>query len=218
MRLDKLTVKAQEALMAAQSGASEGGHAAVAPLHLLDALLGQEGGLIGPLLEKVGIPAERIGSVVESELGRLPTQSSQGGMAMDPVLNTVLTQAEKAAREMRDEYTSVEHLLLGLVEVDSKAKDALTTLGADRDAILAAMKDIRGGQRVTDQSPEEKYQALERYGRDLCDMAREGKLDPVIGRNDEIRRTGCGRRFRGRRPAGPAQARCSWPRWIRADS
>ncbi len=188
MRLDKLTVKAQEALMIAQGSASESGHAAFGPLHLLDALLNQDGGLTRPLLEKVGIPAGRIAGIVDSELKRLPTQSGGAGMAMDPQLNAVFTAAEKEAREMTDEYTSVEHLLLGLAEEASPAKEVLSTLGADRAAILAALKEVRGGQRVTDQTPEEKYQALERYGRDLCEMARLGKLDPVIGRDDEIRR------------------------------
>ena len=188
MRMDRLTVKAQEAIMSAQGSASEAGHAAIGPLHLLDALIRQDGGLAGPILEKVGIPADRIQSVVGSELGRLPSQSAGGGMAMDAELNAVFTRAEKEARDLGDEYTSVEHLLLGLASEDSKAQEVLTALGADRDAILNAMKDIRGNQRVTDQSPEEKYQALERYGRDLCDMAREGKLDPVIGRDEEIRR------------------------------
>jgi ATP-dependent Clp protease ATP-binding subunit ClpB len=188
MRLDKLTVKAQEALAAAQGTASEAGHAQVGPLHLLDALLGQEGGLTGPLLEKVGIPADRIGSVVASELRRLPSQSAQAGMAMDPSLNQVLVRAGREARDLKDEYVSVEHLLLALAEEPSEARQALSTLGANRSAILAAMKELRGAQRVTDQNPEDKYQALERYGRDLCEMARAGKLDPVIGRDDEIRR------------------------------
>jgi ATP-dependent Clp protease ATP-binding subunit ClpB len=186
--MDKLTVKAQEALAAAQGSASEAGHAQVGPLHLLDALLRQEGGLVGPLLEKVGIPAERIGGIVASELKRMPSQSSGGGMALDAALNDVLNRADKESRELKDEFISVEHFLLALAEVDSSAKEILTTLGANRAAILAAMKDIRGSQRVTDQNPEEKYQALQRYGRDLCEMARQGKLDPVIGRDEEIRR------------------------------
>ena len=188
MRLDKLTVKAQEALAAAQSIASQSGHAAVGPLHLLDALLKQEGGLAGPLLEKVGIPATRIGSVVDSVLARLPRQSAQAGMAMDPALNAVLNRAEQEADKLKDEFTSVEYLLLALAEEPGDAREVLTTLGADRNAIVSAMKEIRGHQRVTDQNPEDKYQALQRYGRDLCEMARQGKLDPVIGRDAEIRR------------------------------
>ena len=188
MRLDKLTVKAQEAIMAAQGSAAELGHAAIGPLHLLDALLKQEGGLVVPLLEKVGIPRDRIVSVVGSELKRLPSQSTGGGMGMDARLNAVFTRAEKEAHGLKDDYTSVEHLLLALAEEPSEAKEILSTFGADRDAIIAAMKDIRGTQRVTDQTPEDKYQALERYGRDLCELAQRGKLDPVIGRDEEIRR------------------------------
>jgi len=188
MRMDKLTVKVAEALSSAQQAAAETGNPQVGPLHLLDALLKQEGGLARPLLEKVGIPAERIGSIVAAELSRLPKQSDQAGMSMAPALQAVLSRAEKEAHQLKDEYTSVEHLLLGLAQEPSAAKDALSALGADRDAIIAAMKEIRGHHRVTDQNPEAKYQALERYGRDLCQMARRGKLDPVIGRDEEIRR------------------------------
>ena len=188
MRLDKLTVKAQESLAAAQALASEMGHAQITGLHLLAALLRQEGGLAGSLLEKVGIPQDRINSVVNSELGRLPTQSQQAGMGMDPTLQAVLNKAEQEARDLKDEYTSVEHLLLALAQERNDAREVLSTLGATRDQILKAMKEIRGNQRVTDQNPEEKYQALAKYGRDLCEMARAGKLDPVIGRDEEIRR------------------------------
>ena len=188
MRYDKLTVKAQEALGAAQAQAAKAGHPQLTPLHLLHALLYQEGGLVAPLLEKVGIPADRIGSIVRSELDRLPHQSQQAGLAVDPALNSVMLCADREARQLKDEYISVEHLLLALTEEASTAKDILSSLGAGRDAILDAMKDIRGAQRVVDPNPEDKYQALQRYGRDLCDMARAGKLDPVIGRDDEIRR------------------------------
>jgi len=121
-------------------------------------------------------------------LKRLPSQSSGGGMGMDSRLEAVLAAAEKQAEQLKDEYVSVEHLLLALATEPSEAREVLTTLGAGRDAILAAMKEIRGSQRVTDQTPEDKYQALQRYGRDLCEMARKGRLDPVIGRDEEIRR------------------------------
>jgi ATP-dependent Clp protease ATP-binding subunit ClpB len=183
-----MTVKLQEALAAAGSMASERGNPGVGPLHLLAALLAGENSLAASLLEKAGAPPQRVASVVESELARLPSQSSGGGMSMEPALHNVLTRAEKEARELKDEYTSVEHALLAMCEEPSEAKEVLTALGADRKALLEAMKDIRGSQRVTDQNPEDKYQALERYGRDLCEMARAGKLDPVIGRDEEIRR------------------------------
>ena len=188
MRMDKLTVKAQEAIMAAQSAASGRGHATVTPLHVLDALINQEGGLAAPLLEKVGIGADRIRSIVEAELDRQPSQSGQAGQGMDPATGNVLNQAEREADDLKDEYISVEHILLAMSKVDSPARDVLATLGADHGAILSAMREIRGNQRVTDANPEDKYQALEKYGRDLCDMARRGKLDPVIGRDEEIRR------------------------------
>ncbi len=160
----------------------------ITPLHLLASLLRQEGGLVGPLLEKIGVPQDRIKSIVDSELSRLPSQSNQAGMGMEASLNGVLNKAEQEARDLKDEYTSVEHLLLGLAQEKSEAKEVLSTLGVDRDEILKAMREVRGNQRVTDQNPEEKYQALQRYGRDLCEMARQGKLDPVIGRDEEIRR------------------------------
>jgi ATP-dependent Clp protease ATP-binding subunit ClpB len=188
MRWDKLTIKTQEALAAAQAIASQRGHSAVGPLHLLEALLQQEGGLAGSLLERVGVPASRVASVVGSELSRLPSQSAQAGLSMDPALNSVLNRADKEAGDLKDEYISVEHLLIALAEEPSAAKDVLSALGVSKDGIVAAMKDLRGSQRVTDPSPEDKYQALERYGRDLCEMARRGKLDPVIGRDEEIRR------------------------------
>jgi ATP-dependent Clp protease ATP-binding subunit ClpB len=188
MRLDKMTVKAQESFMAAQSSAAEGGNPQVTPLHMLDAMLAQEGGLAGPLLEKVGIPRDRIDSVVRAELARLPKQSSGAGMAMDPAFSDMMVAAGKEAEALSDEYISIEHFLLAMSKTPSNAREVLSTLGATHEAILQAMREIRGSQRVTDQMPEDKYQALERYGRDLCQMARAGKLDPVIGRDEEVRR------------------------------
>ena len=189
MRMDKLTVKAQEALADAQRMAMEAGHVNITGLHLLKGLLQEEGALAASLLEKIGIPRQRILAVIDAELKRLPTQSGGGaGQAADSALNAAMFRADKEARELKDEYISVEHLLLALAEEPGTARDVLKTLGAGRKAILAAMKDVRGSQRVTDQNPEDKYQALQRYGRDLCDMARAGRLDPVIGRDDEIRR------------------------------
>ncbi|MFW5841452.1 MAG: Clp protease N-terminal domain-containing protein, partial [Planctomycetota bacterium] len=187
--MDKLTVKAQEALAAAQGSAMESGHANITGLHLLGAMLEQEGSLTATILEKVGLPRERILPIVQSELNRLPSQSgSQAGHAADNKLNQALFRAEKEAKDLGDEYISVEHLLLGLADESGPAREVLTTLGATCKDIRKAMKDIRGSARVTDANAEEKYQALSKYGRDLCDMAREGKLDPVIGRDEEIRR------------------------------
>jgi len=175
-------------MLDAQSTAAQAGHHAIGPLHILAALLKQEGGLGGTILEKVGIPTDRIQSIVDSELQRLPSQSAQAAQAADPATSAIMFRAAKEAEKLKDEYISVEHLLLALSDEASQAKEVLTTLGADYKSILAAMKDIRGSQRITDDSPEDKYQALQRYGMNLCDRAREGKLDPVIGRDDEIRR------------------------------
>jgi len=188
MRLDKLTVKAQEAFSEAQGLAAEAGNPQITPLHLLDALMRQDNGLAGVLLEKVGIPRDRIATIIEAERKRLPSQSSGAGLALDPAMSNVMVRAKKEANALKDEYVSVEHLLLAMAEEPGSAKDVLSTLGATRSAILGAMKEIRGSRRVTDPTPEEKYQALQRYGRDLTEMARAGKLDPVIGRDEEIRR------------------------------
>ncbi len=188
MRMDKLTVKAQEAVSEAQQLAAERGHPHVDTLHLLRVLLSQDGGIVGPLLEKAGLPPDRARSVVDSELDRLPSQSGQAGLQVSPNLNEVLVASFNEAKQLKDEYVSTEHLLLALLEVASPAKQVLTTLGMTRKSLLAAMRDLRGSQRVTDANPEDKYQALQRYGRDLVEMARQGKLDPVIGRDDEIRR------------------------------
>ncbi len=188
MRLDKLTIKAQEALAAAQSRAVEANHSEVGGLHLLAALLDDRDGIIRPLLAKLGVDGERLAAVVESELNRLPTLSggSQPGMSRD--LNAVLAAAQKQADQLKDEYVSTEHLFLAMINTPSTAKDALVSLGVTRDAVLSALKDIRGNTRVTDANPEDKYQALARYSRDLVESARRGKLDPVIGRDEEIRR------------------------------
>jgi len=188
MSLDKLTIKAQDALAAAQKLAASTNNPELTALHLLAGLLDEsDGGIVGPLLEKVGANTERIRSITRSELDRLP-HSAGGQLAMGQDLHQVLQEAQKQADQLKDDYVSSEHLLLALAKVDSSAKEVLTLCGLDSESLLAGMKEIRGGQRVSDQNPEQKYQALERYGRDLVEMARRGKLDPVIGRDDEIRR------------------------------
>jgi len=188
VRMDKVTVKAQEALADAQQAAAERGNPQLDTLHLLYALLRQDGGLVAPLLEKVGLPAGRALSVTESELSRLPTQSGQAGLQMSPAINEVLLASVREAEQLKDEYVSTEHLLISLLAVDSSAREVLETLGVSRKDVLEAMKQLRGTRRVTDANPEDKYQALQKYGVDLVEMARGGKLDPVIGRDDEIRR------------------------------
>ncbi|MFQ6048952.1 MAG: Clp protease N-terminal domain-containing protein, partial [Phycisphaerae bacterium] len=188
MRLEKLTIMAQEALRLAERRASEQGHAELTGLHLLWGLLSRsQDGIVVPLLQKAGANVERIRSMLESELGRLPAASG-GQLAMGRDLQEVLGRAEREAERLKDQYVSTEHLLLGLAEVEGQAKELLGLCGVSRETILAAMKQVRGSQRVTDENPEAKYQALERYGRDLVEMARRGKLDPVIGRDEQIRR------------------------------
>ncbi len=188
MRLDKFTVKAQEALANAQSMAAEKQHGEVTAMHILGALLADREGIIRPLLARLGVDAGQLEGVVETELNRLPSVSggAQLGMARD--VSEVLAAAQKEADRLKDEYLSTEHLLLGLIASNSSAQKALTALGVNKNAILSALKDIRGNSRVTDQNPEDKYQALQKYGRDLVESARQGKLDPVIGRDEEIRR------------------------------
>jgi ATP-dependent Clp protease ATP-binding subunit ClpB len=188
MRLEKLTIKAQEALQAAQALAAELHHSELMPLHLLASLLNDKEGIVRPLLGKLGVDAERIAGVVQSELRRLPSVSGQAQLGASREFQEVLNAAQKEADRLKDEYLSTEHLLLALAAVPSQAKEILSVMSVSRDSILSALKEVRGNSRVTDQNPEDKFQALEKYGRDLVEAARRGKLDPVIGRDDEIRR------------------------------
>jgi len=186
--LDRLTVKAAEALRDAAISAQRTGNPAVEDLHLLRALLDQEGGVVVPVLQKVGIDVVDLGARLDEALARLPRQSG-GSPTPSRELDKILERADRAAREMTDSYISTEHLLIGLASKQaSSTRPLLEDLGADRDAISAAIAEVRGPHRVTDQDPEGKYQALERYGVDLTAQARAGKLDPVIGRDTEIRR------------------------------
>lgn len=188
MRLDKLTIKAQDAVQDAQHIAEEHRQQQIEPEHLLLALLQQEGGVVGPILQKLGIsPPALIGQVV-SEVDRMPKVSGPTGVRIGPRLGRVFDFAAQEAERLKDEYLSTEHLLIGIASEDGSAGKLLAESGATRDAIYTAMADVRGTQRVTDQNPEDKYQALEKYGRDLTDDARRGRLDPVIGRDEEIRR------------------------------
>jgi ATP-dependent Clp protease ATP-binding subunit ClpB len=188
VRFDKFTIKGQEAVVRAQESAQQSNHAQITPLHLLGALLSETDGVFIPLLQKLGADPERLQRIVLDELDRLPKATgTQTGPS--PALNDVFAHAQKEADRLKDEYVSTEHLLLALAQVKSEAREILAVAGVKHDAILAALKEVRGGQRVTDQNPEEKYQALQRYGRDLVEMARQGKIDPVIGRDEEIRRT-----------------------------
>ncbi len=194
MTQDQFTIKAGEAIQSAEQRARTAGHSEVTPLHLLAALVSSEshgpdarGGIIVPLLQKAGSPVEQIRQMVESELNRLPKVSG-GTLAASPPFHEVIEAARKHADRMKDQYVSTEHLLLGLTEVKSDAREILSVSGVNGDTILAALREVRGGAAVTSENPEDTYQALERYGLDLVDLARRGKLDPVIGRDDEIRR------------------------------
>jgi ATP-dependent Clp protease ATP-binding subunit ClpB len=194
MDINRLTEKAQEALRAAQGEATRQGHQQVDVEHLLLALLAQEGGLAKSILDKAGVDAETVRQRVEAELARLPKVSSTTGGVGDVYvtsrLNRLLTQAEDEARKLKDEYVSVEHLLLAMVDDKSGAAGRiLNELGLTCDRLMQALKSVRGSQRVTSQNPEAIYESLERYGRDLTKLAATGKLDPVVGRDDEIRRT-----------------------------
>ena len=189
-RLDKLTQKAQEALQQAQGIAEQGQNQILFPLHLLIALAQEKEGIVRPVLEKCGVHPDAVVSEAERLLPGLPRQAGmQPGLYVSQPLNQVLEHAFDEAGRFKDEFVSTEHLLLALSEQRSDpAGQLLDRAGATHDAILKALVGVRGSQRVTDQNPESKYQALERYAHDLTESARQGKLDPVIGRDDEIRR------------------------------
>jgi len=187
-RFDKLTLKAQEAVQAAQDLAGKRHHQQMEVEHLLFALLGQADGVVLPLLKKLGAEPGRIRGDVEEALNRLPQVEGLVQAYLSPRLGKLFERAEQEAERLKDEYVSTEHLLIATAEGDGAARDILARHGVTKDSIFAVLVDIRGSQRVTDQNPEDKYQALTRYGRDLTDMARRGKLDPVIGRDEEIRR------------------------------
>jgi ATP-dependent Clp protease ATP-binding subunit ClpB len=191
MRLDKLTIKAQEALQQAQALASQRGHQEITPEHLLHALLTQEQGIAGALLRKLGSDVDGVRQAVERALDEQPQVR---GATAEPYLGRrlkdLLEDAERRSKEFKDEYVSSEHLLLALVGKDEgAASQALANAGVRKDALLKALAEVRGNQRVTDPEAETKYQALAKYTRDLTELARTGKLDPVIGRDEEIRRS-----------------------------
>jgi len=188
MKFDKFTLKAQEALATAQQIAMAKSHTVLSPLHLLSALLSDEGGVAEMILKKIGANVGRIREMAADELNRMAQGTSTGQLMPDPAFNQVVLDAQNRADKMGDEYLSAEHLFLSLAANKSDAQEILSLNSATPEKIQNALKDIRGGAKITDQNPEEKYKALERYGIDLLEMARKGKLDPVIGRDDEIRR------------------------------
>jgi len=191
IRWDKFTIKAQEAIQAANDLASQHGNPELLPVHLLAALLEDREGIVGPVLERIGADGQAILAAARAQVERLPKVSGGGATqaSLSAAVSRVLDQAFKEADNFKDEYVSTEHLLLAIAQAKGDpAQVLLTQQGATHDAILKALTSVRGTQRVTDQNPEAKYRALERYGRDLTELARRGKLDPVIGRDEEIRR------------------------------
>jgi len=191
MNFNKFTIKSQEAVQNAQEIASSYGNQAIEPEHLLAALVQDAGGTVPPIVQKAGANLGYIKIKLNELIDRLPKVSggSLGQQGMSSTLGRVFERALKEAQDLKDEYVSTEHLLLGLVtNPESPAGRLLQDQGVTKEAVLLVLKEIRGSQRVTDQNPEDKYQALQRYGRDLNELARKGKMDPVIGRDEEIRR------------------------------
>lgn len=187
-RFDKMTIKAQEAIAGAQELATERRHSQIEPIHLLAALLGEADGVVAPLLDKIGVNRSQLTDIVEAELGHLPRVTGGSEARMSRELRKILQAAQSQADTMRDEFISTEHFLLVLTDTPSKAKNLLKLAAVKSEDVLKALQEVRGSVRVTDQNPEGKYQALAKYGIDLVDRAQQGKLDPVIGRDSEIRR------------------------------
>jgi ATP-dependent Clp protease ATP-binding subunit ClpB len=187
-RFDKLTIKAQEAVTAAQSLAADRGNPQIDPLHLLAALLAEKDGTVGAILDRIGTNRSQLEQIVESEIGHFPKVAGGTPPQAAAALSRVFEAAQQQADAMKDDFVSTEHLLLALAKVESKAQNILQLGAVTEQDLLKALRAVRGSARVSDQNPEAKFQALERYGIDLVDRARQGKLDPVIGRDREIRR------------------------------
>jgi ATP-dependent Clp protease ATP-binding subunit ClpB len=192
MDMKRLTEKSQQALQSAQSNAVRRSHQAVDVEHLLAALIEDQESIIPALLSQTGVPVSTLTDSLEQELGRIPQVSGPGAgqqqVYVTQRLSRLLAQAEQEAKELKDEYVSVEHTLLAMLADGGASGRLLRAQRLNREGVLAALQSVRGSQRVTNQNPEATYQALERYGRDLTKLASLGKLDPVIGRDDEIRR------------------------------
>jgi ATP-dependent Clp protease ATP-binding subunit ClpB len=189
MQPDKFTTKTQEALQAAQNDATERGHSELTNEHLLRAFVDQSEGVVRPLLEKIGVPVVKLGEGLDAELARRPKiVSGSGQLGLSRGLRETLDRARDEMSKLKDEFLSAEHYLLALIGSNDPAARMLKDSQVTRDRLMQALQQVRGNQRVTDENPEGKYQTLEKYGRDLTELARKGKIDPVIGRDDEIRR------------------------------
>ncbi len=187
-QFDKLTTKAREAVSSAQMTASAKGHVEMTSLHLMQGLLNEQGGVVKPLLESIGTPVSQLQSIVDSELARLPSSNNPNAPGASRELQTILEKSSEVMASMGDEFVSTEHLLLACAVTDGKAKRILELNAVDEKTIRDAISKVRGNAKVADQDPEGKYQVLEKYTIDLVAMAQQGKLDPVIGRDEEIRR------------------------------
>ncbi len=187
-RFDKFTIKAQEAVQRSMELAASRGNPQATPVHLLSALVAEREGIVRPLLEKIGVDRGHLERIIEAELSHFPKVSGGAQPQPDQDLIKIFEAAAAEADTMKDEFVSTDHLLLGLVKTPSKAKNVLKLAAVDEQQLLAGLQAVRGSARVTDQNPEEKFQALEKYGIDLVKRASQGKLDPVIGRDAEIRR------------------------------
>src|SRR5438132_2766065 len=189
MRIDRFTQKMQEALQTAQDVAAQFNHQEITNEHFLSALLDQSDGITQPLLEKIGVQPNQLRDRLLIELNRKPKVTGANvDLRLSNELRSVLDGAEKEMAKLKDEFTSAEHYLLALSSANVPAAKMLKDLGVTRDKLMQALQQVRGSQRVTDQNAEGKYQTLEKYGRDLTELARRGKIDPVIGRDSEIRR------------------------------
>lgn len=189
MRVDKMTVKLQEAIQEAHSLAQEQNHSVIDTEHLLMSLVQQSEGVVGPLFDRIGVNRRQITGELKPILGKKPkAYGSTAQLGMSPELGQVIQAAEKEASKLKDDYTSTEHIILGMLEVPGRTAELLKKHGVSRNAVLKALQAIRGSERVTDQNPENRYQVLDKYCKDLTDLARREKLDPVIGRDEEIRR------------------------------
>ena len=189
MQSERFTIKAQEALQEARRVASDSGHPEIRPLHLLLTLTRQDDGIVGPILQKLGADPRAVAAASEQRLASTARVDGDVDVGFARSLASIMDDAEKITREFQDDYLSTEHMLLAMARSRDETAEVLKQFGATPDGVLAALREVRGSARVTDQNPEDKYQALKRYARDLTDLARQGKLDPVIGRDDEIRRT-----------------------------
>ena len=187
-RIDKLTIKAQEAVADSQNLAAERNNPQVESWHLLSSLVNESAGVVRPILDRIGVDVAQLNGMLATELDRLPKVTGGTAPQISPGLREVLEASARQAEGMKDEYVSTEHLLISLAQVETKAKQLLQVNGVRDSDVLAALQSVRGSSRVTDQTPEDKYQALEKYGIDLVQRAHQGKLDPVIGRDNEIRR------------------------------